>query len=286
MIDTSKFKTMRYLVLAISLLFSGASFAQDNEGLFAVEYEMNGNKINSFAYSVENCSQTTAHNTWQNWVLNKAGSFNILKKNEANNLQFKNSQDRYKIILSIVEDSPTKLTLINTLIDQNGMYFSENNPDFNEIHEKLRDLSYQSRKACVRNNLRVANEAMIRLSKQNVELQTKKGSSIKSYLKSNNELLKLENKRTLIGDKLDLLENQLERAADDKQIDVLMKKKTKAVNKFQTLEENIDVLTGKVSVAEENNNVLDDQISVITSQLQGQRTIIDNLKSKFEAIER
>ena len=277
---------MRYLALAISLLFSGASYAQENEGLFAVEYEMNGKQINSFAYSVENCSQTTAHNTWQNWVLNKAGSFSILKKNEASNLQFKNSQDRYKIILSIVEDSPTKFTLINTLIDQNGMYFSESNPDFNEIYEKLRDLSYQSRRACVRNNLRVANEAMIKLSKQNVELQTKKGSSIKSYLKSNNELLKLENKRTLIGDKLDLLENQLERASDDKQIDVLMKKKTKEVNKFQSLEDKISVLTGKVTMAEDNNNVLDNQIDVVTSQLQTQRTAIDNLRAKFDAIER
>lgn len=277
---------MRYLALAVSLLFSGVSFAQENEGLFAVEYEMNGRQMNSYAYSVENCSQTTVHNTWQNWVLNKAGSFNILKKNEANNLQFKNSQDSYKIILSIVEDSPTKLTLINTLQDQNGMYFSENNPDYNEIYEKLRDLSYQSRRACVRNNLRVANESMIRLSKQNVELQTKKGSSIKSYLKSNNELLKLENKRTLVGEKLELIENQLERASDDKQIDVLMKKKTKEVNKFKTLEDKIQVLTGKVTMAEEYNNVLDGQIDVVTSQLQTQRSAIDNLKSKFESIER
>ncbi|RLZ07346.1 hypothetical protein [Faecalibacter macacae] len=277
---------MRYLALAVSLFFSGVSFAQENEGLFAVEYEMNGRQMNSYAYSVENCSQTTVHNTWQNWVLNKAGSFNILKKNEANNLQFKNSQDSYKIILSIVEDSPTKLTLINTLQDQNGMYFSENNPDYNEIYEKLRDLSYQSRRACVRNNLRVANESMIRLSKQNVELQTKKGSSIKSYLKSNNELLKLENKRTLVGEKLELIENQLERASDDKQIDVLMKKKTKEVNKFKTLEDKIQVLTGKVTMAEEYNNVLDGQIDVVTSQLQTQRSAIDNLKSKFESIER
>ncbi|MBS7332370.1 hypothetical protein [Faecalibacter bovis] len=277
---------MKYLVLAVSLLFTGVNFAQENEGLFAVEYEMNGRQMNSYAYSVENCSQTTVHNTWQNWVLNKAGSFSILKKNEANNLQFKNSKDSYKIILSIVEDSPTKLTLINTLQDQNGMYFSENNPDFNEIYEKLRDLSYQSRRACVRNNLRIANESMIKLSKQNVELQTKKGTSIKSYLKSNNELLKLENKRTLIGDKLDLLENQLERASEDKQIDVLMKKKTKEVNRFKSLDEKIQILTGKVMMAEENNNVLDDQIDVVTSQLQTQRIAIDNLKTKFESIQR
>lgn len=277
---------MRYIALAVSLLFSGVGFAQDNEGLFAVEYELNGQQMNSFAYSVENCAQTTVHNTWQNWVLNKAGSFSILKKNEANNLQFKNSQDRYKIILSIVEDSPTKLTLINTLQDQNGMYFSENNPDFDEIYEKLRDLSYQSRRACVRNNLRVANESMIKLSKQNVELQTKKGSSIKSYLKSNNELLKLENKRTLIGDKLDLIENQLERASDDKQIDLLMKKKTREVKKFTTLEEKIQVLTGKVSMDEDYNNVLDDQIDEVTSKLHTQRNAIDNLKSKFESIQR
>ena len=277
---------MKYFTLALSLLLSGLSFAQENEGLFEVEYELNGKQNQSFAYTVENCSQSTVHTTWQNWVLNKGGSFSILKKNEASNLQFKNSNDRYKVILSIVEDSPTQLTLINTLIDQNGMNFSTNNPDFNEIVEKLKDLSYQSRKACVRTNLKTANEAMIKLSKQNVDLQAKKGSTIKTYLKSTNELLKLENKQVLITDKLDLIENQLERASDDKMIDGLMKKKDKEVKKYKSLEVSIQDLTQKVETADVTNNALTEQINTITSQLQVQRTAIDNLKVKFNGIQR
>lgn len=277
---------MKYFALMLSLLFTGSVFGQENEGLFAVEYEMNGQQMNSFGYSVENCSQTLVHNTWQNWVLNKGGNFNILKKYEANNLQFKNSEDKYKVILSIVEDTPVKFTLINTLIDQNGMYFSENNPSFNEIYEKLKDLSYQTRRACVRNNLKVANESMIRVSKQNVDLQTKKGNSIKSYLKSSNELLKLENKKNLLGEKLDLIENQLERATEDKKVEVLMKKKDKVESNFHSVDGKIQTLTAKVTMSEETSQVLDEQIDQVTSQLQTQRSNIENLKTKFNSIER
>ncbi|MBF0598149.1 hypothetical protein [Faecalibacter rhinopitheci] len=277
---------MKYFALMLSLLFTGSVFGQENEGLFAVEYEMNGQQMNSFGYSVENCSQTLVHNTWQNWVLNKGGNFNILKKYEANNLQFKNSEDKYKVILSIVEDTPVKFTLINTLIDQNGMYFSENNPSFNEIYEKLKDLSYQTRRACVRNNLKVANESMIRVSKQNVDLQTKKGNSIKSYLKSSNELLKLENKKNLLGEKLDLIENQLERATEDKKVEVLMKKKDKVESNFHSVDGKIQTLTAKVTMSEETSQALDEQIDQVTSQLQTQRSNIENLKTKFNSIER
>lgn len=277
---------MKYLALAISLLYGGFSIAQENENLFEVEYELNGKQMNSFAYSVENCSQSLVHSMWQNWVLNKGGSFNILKKYEANNLQFKNSDDKYKVVFSVVEDGPNKLTLINTLIDQNGMPFSETNPDFKEIYEKLLDLSFQTRKGCVRNSLKVANETLIRLSTQNVDLQSKKGSAIKSSLKSYNDLLKLENKKALVAEKYELIENQLERATEDKKIETLMKKKNKTESSLTSLEIKVQDLTAKVATAEESSQALNTQIDVVTEQLQTQRTMTEALKSKFIGIER
>ncbi len=277
---------MKQLMLSFLVLLGNLGFAQDNQELFEVEYELNGKQNQSYAYTVENCSQNTIYNTWQNWVLNKAGNFSILKKHEANNLQFKNSDDRYKVILSIVEDSPTQFTIINTLTDQNGMSFSNSNPDFNEIYEKLRDLSYQSRKACVRTALKGANESLIRLTKENVAIQSKKGTSIKSYLKSSNELLKLENKQALLVDKLDLLENQLERATDDKQIDQLMKKKNKIVSKATGLETSIQSLVVKIATAEEQNRVLDQKVEEINNLYKSQRINLESLKSKFIAIKR
>lgn len=277
---------MKYLALALSLLCGGMSIAQENENLFEVEYELNGKQMNSFAYSVENCSQSMVHSTWQNWVLNKGGSFNILKKYEANNLQFKNSDDKYKVVLSVVEDAPNKLTLINTLIDQNGMPFSETNPDFKEIYNKLLDLSFQTRKGCVRNSLKVANESLMRLSTQYVELQSKKGSTIKSSLKSYNDLLKLENKKSLVVEKYELLENQLERATDDKKVESLMKKKNKTESSIASMEMKIQALTAKVATAEDSSKTLDDQIEVVTSQLQTQRAMTEGLKTKFIGIER
>jgi len=260
--------------------------AQDNESLFAVEYEMNGRKMDSFAYSVENCSQTLILNTWQNWVLSKGGTFNILKKHEASNLQFKNSDDIYKVTLSIVEDSPTKFTIINTLIDQNGMFFSEANPGFDEIYERLKDLSFQTRKACVRNNLKFSNEMMIKLNKQNVSLQTQKGAEIKSLLKSTNELLKLEARKVLAVEKLDLLENQLDRASDDKKIDALMKKRNRAEKQFLTLEKQSDELDGKIVFIEENSNVIDTQIDVLETQIRAQKSLTENLKNRLNQLQR
>jgi chromosome segregation ATPase len=277
---------MRYLILLSLVIAGGFVKAQENETLFAVEYELGGNKIDSYAYSVENCSQSIIHNAWQNWVLSKEGSFNILKKFEANNLHFKNSDDSYKVSLSIVEDAPTKYTIINTLIDQNGMYFSENNPDFSEIFERLKDLSFQTRRACVRNSLKFSNEMMIKLNKQTVDLQTKKGNDIKNHLKSTNELLKLEYRKNLVGEKLDLLENQLERAVDDKKVDALMKKRNKVEKQFISLEDNIETLSNKIKSLEINSNGLDGQIEILTSQIGSQRVLTNNLKDKLENLQR
>ncbi len=277
---------MRYLILLSLMIAGNFSKAQENETLFAVEYELGGNKIDAYAYSVENCSQSIIHNAWQNWVLSKEGSFNILKKYEANNLQFKNSDDAYKATLNIVEDAPTKYTIINTLMDQNGMYFTENNPDFTEIFERLKDLSFQTRRACVRNSLKFSNEMMIKLNKQTVDLQTKKGNDIKSYLKSTNELLKLEYRKNLVGEKLDLLENQLERASDDKKIEALMKKRNRVEKQFISLENNIETLNSKLKSLEESSNGLDGQIDILSSQIGSQRTLTNNLKEKLENLQR
>lgn len=277
---------MKCLVLSLLIMVGVCVKAQDNESLFAVEYEMNGRKMDSFAYSVENCSQTLILNTWQNWVLSKGGTFNILKKHEASNLQFKNSDDIYKVTLSIVEDSPTKFTIINTLIDQNGMFFSEANPGFDEIYERLKDLSFQTRKACVRNNLKFSNEMMIKLNKQNVSLQTQKGAEIKSLLKSTNELLKLEARKVLAVEKLDLLENQLDRASDDKKIDALMKKRNRAEKQFLTLEKQSDELDGKIVFIEENSNVIDTQIDVLETQIRAQKSLTENLKNRLNQLQR
>ena len=277
---------MRYFIL-LSLMFVGSfGKAQENETLFAVEYNLNGSQIDSYAFSVENCSQNLVLNTWQNWVLSKEGVFNILKKYEATNLHFKNSDDVYKTTLNIVEDSPTKFTVINTLVDQNGMFFSDSNPDFSEIYERLKDLSFQTRKACVRNNLKFSNEMMIKLNKQNVSLQSQKSDEVKAYLKSTNDLLKLEYRKNLLGEKLDLLENQLERASDDKKIDVLMKKKNKAEKQFINLENEVEKLGGKIKFFEENSDVIDTQIDVLSTQIKSQRTMNENFRQKLESIER
>lgn len=279
---------MKQFFLGITMLLSFEVIAQEqkDETLFKVEYELNGQGLESYAFAVNNCAQTTVYNAWHNWIVNKGGSTNLLKKYEASNVKFKNSDDIYKAILSFVEDTPTKFTVITTLTDQNGMSLNDSSPEFTEIYERLRDLSFQSRKACVRNDLRFANELLMKLSRQTVEVQTKKGAVLKNSLRDGNELLKLENKHQQLGEQLDLLENQLERASDDKMVDAVMKKKNKTESNFQSVDGKLSELTQKIEQAEVQDTILDKDLDRLTWQLQTQREIIRKLRSNYTTIVR
>lgn len=278
---------MKLLLLAITTLLTSAYVnAQSDEGLFEVEYEMNGQELKSFAFSTDNCAQNLIVKSWENWVTNKEGSSAFLKKHEASNIKFKNSQDVYKSVISLVDEESGKTTVINTLTDQNGMTFNSNSAEFDKIYTQLQDLATKTKQGCVRNELRLANENMIRLTKENADAQLKKGNSIKSYLKNNNTLLKLESKKQALGDKLDLVVNQLERESNDKVTDGLMKKKIKTENSLRSIEDQVVTLSGKIQTAEENDKGLDAKINQLTSQIQQQRSITENLKKKYSSIAR
>ena len=278
---------MKIVLLAMTAFITSSYVnAQSDEGLFEVEYEMNGQELKSFAFSTENCSQSLIVKSWENWVSNKEGSSGFLKKHEANNIKFKNSQDVYKSVISLVDEENGKTTVINTLTDQNGMGFNSNSPEFDKIYTFLQDLAIKTKQSCVRNELKLANENMIRLAKENADVQLKKGNSIKSYLKNNNTLLKLENKKQVLGDKLELIVNQLERESDEKAIDGLMKKKIKTENALRIIEDQVVTLNGKIQTAEENDKGLDSKINQLTSQIQQQRSMSENLKKKYSSIAR
>ncbi|MFV0145259.1 hypothetical protein OBJ68_07475 [Empedobacter falsenii] len=278
---------MKTLLLAITtLITSVAVFAQSDEGLFEVEYEMNGQDLKSFAFSTDNCAQSLIVKSWENWVTNKEGASGFLKKHEANNIKFKNSQDVYKSVISLVEEENGKTTVINTLTDQNGMTFNSHSAEFDLIYNQLQDLAVKTKQSCVRTELKLANENMIRLTKENADAQIKKGSSIKSYLKNSNTLLKLESKKQALGDKLDLVVNQLEREYDDKMMDGLMKKKIKTENALRTIEDQVVSLNGKIQIEEDKDKGLDAKINQLTTQIQQQRLMSENLKKKYSSIAR
>lgn len=277
---------MKFFLLAISIVFSSSLFAQTDEGLFEVEYELNGQDLKSFAFTTGNCQANTIYKSWENWVSNKEGTSSFLKKHEASNIKFKNSQDVYKSIISLVEEENGKTTIINTLTDQNGMTFNQNSLEFDKIYSSLQDLSTKTKQACVRNELKLANEGLIRLTKDNADAQMKKGTSIKSYLKNSNSLLKLESQKQVLADKLELITNQLERTSDDKSVDKLMKKKLKTENSLNTIESKVNDLSTKIQSAEENDKILDTKISQLSLQIQQQRKNTENLKNKYNSITR
>lgn len=277
---------MKNILLATTIILSSIVNAQTDEGLFEVEYELNGQDLKSYAFTTENCQANTIYKSWENWVTNKEGSSSFLKKHEASNITFKNSQDVYKSIISLVEEENGKTTIINTLTDQNGMTFNENSLEFDKIYTSLHDLANKTKQACVRNELKLANEGLIRLTKDNADAQMKKGTSIKSYLKNSNSLLKLESQKQVLSDKLDLLTNQLERSADDKTVDKLMKRKLKTENTLNSIESKVSDLNTKIQSAEESDKLLDAKISQLSLQIQQQRKNTDSLKKKYSSIVR
>lgn len=275
---------MKKFLLAVIFLSSFSVNAQTDEGLFEVEYEMNGQDLKSFAFSTENCPDNVIVKTWENWVNSKEGTTSFFKKNEASNLKFKNSDDTYKSIISIVQEENEKTTIINTLTDQNGMSFNQESYEFNSIYNYLKDLSVKTKQACVRNELRLANDNLIRLTKDNASAQQKKGSSIKSYLKNSNTLLKVENKKQNLEDKLDLLTNQLEKSSDDKTTDNLMKKKQNVENSLKSIDNQIMSLNTTIQQAEVNDEGLNAKINQLSIQIKDQRTRTENLKKKYSSI--
>ena len=57
---------MKLLLLAITTLLTSAYVnAQSDEGLFEVEYEMNGQELKSFAFSTDNCAQNLIVKSWK-----------------------------------------------------------------------------------------------------------------------------------------------------------------------------------------------------------------------------
>lgn len=275
---------MKKFLLTVIFLSSFSVNAQTDEGLFEVEYEMNGQDLKSFAFSTENCPDNVIVKSWENWVNSKEGTTSFFKKHEAANIKFKNSDDTYKSIISIVQDDNGKTTIINTLTDQNGMSFNQESYEFNSIYNYLKDLSVKTKQACVRNELRLANDNLIRLTRDNASAQQKKGNSIKSYLKNSNTLLKVENKKQNLEDKLDLLTNQLEKSSNDKTTDNLMKKKQNVENSLKSIDNQISSLNTTIQQAELNDEGLNAKINQLSIQIKDQRIRTEELKKKYSSI--
>ena len=66
----------------------------------------------------------------------------------------------------------------------------------------------------------------------------------------------------------------------------LMKKKLKAENSLKSIEDQAVKLNAKIQAAEENDKGLDAKISQLTTQIQQQRTMTENLKKKYSSIAR
>ena len=65
-----------------------------------------------------------------------------------------------------------------------------------------------------------------------------------------------------------------------------MKKKIKTENSLRSIEDQVVTLSGKIQTAEENDKGLDAKINQLTSQIQQQRSITENLKKKYSSIAR
>lgn len=260
-------------------------FAQEGK-LFDVEYDVKGQTVNTLGFTMAKCSQISIQNAWMNWVKARNGKLALLNKNEANEVRFKNSPESYKATLNLVDEGNDSLTVITTLVDGNGMYANASSVDYPEIYERLKDLSFEMRKGCYRYELTQANEYMIRLSNQNLELQKQKGKAMQNLLKNQNELLKLETQKNSVTEKLSTIESDLMQATDDRKIDKLMRQKQKVEGDYYGLDSKI----GKLNESIKGGNIQLEQIEQSLSGgmevYQSQSHLIESLRSKLNEIYR
>lgn len=275
----------RRIAFVFSIFLSSILLAQEGK-LFEVEYDVKKQTIQTLGFTIAKCSNISIQNTWTDWVKARNGKLALLNKNEANDVTFKNSPEKYKVNLNLVDEGNDSLTVITTLVDTNGMFVSSSSMDYQEIYSKLQDLSYEMRKGCYRYELTQANEYLMRLTKQTIDAQSNKANLMKKTLKNQNEFLKLETKKNLESQKISTIESQLSFEEDDKQISKLSNQKNKSESKYNSY----DTKSAKLNTAIQSANIEMEQIDVTIEgydkSIKAQNDLIETLKSKLNNIYR
>lgn len=275
----------RRIAFVFSIFLSSILLAQEGK-LFEVEYDVKKQTIQTLGFTIAKCSNISIQNTWTDWAKARNGKLALLNKNEANDVTFKNSPEKYKVNLNLVDEGNDSLTVITTLVDTNGMFVNSSSMDYQEIYSKLQDLSYEMRKGCYRYELTQANEYLMRLTKQTIDAQSNKANLMKKTLKNQNEFLKLETKKNLESQKISTIESQLSFEEDDKQISKLSNQKNKSESKYNSY----DTKSAKLNTAIQSANIEMEQIDVTIEgydkSIKAQNDLIETLKSKLNNIYR
>ena len=273
------------IAFVFSIFLSSILLAQEGK-LFEVEYDVKKQTIQTLGFTIAKCSNISIQNTWTDWAKARNGKLALLNKNEANDVTFKNSPEKYKVNLNLVDEGNDSLTVITTLVDTNGMFVNSSSMDYQEIYSKLQDLSYEMRKGCYRYELTQANEYLMRLTKQTIDAQSNKANLMKKTLKNQNEFLKLETKKNLESQKISTIESQLSFEEDDKQISKLSNQKNKSESKYNSY----DTKSAKLNTAIQSANIEMEQIDVTIEgydkSIKAQNDLIETLKSKLNNIYR
>ena len=275
----------RRIAFVFSIFLSSFLLAQEGK-LFEVEYDVKKQTIQTLGFTIAKCSNISIQNTWTDWAKARNGKLALLNKNEANDVTFKNSPEKYKVNLNLVDEGNDSLTVITTLVDTNGMFVNSSSMDYQEIYSKLQDLSYEMRKGCYRYELTQANEYLMRLTKQTIDAQSNKANLMKKTLKNQNEFLKLETKKNLESQKISTIESQLSFEEDDKQISKLSNQKNKSESKYNSY----DTKSAKLNTAIQSANIEMEQIDLTiqgyNKSIKAQNDLIETLKSKLNNIYR
>lgn len=272
-------------ILFITFFSCNYLLAQEGK-LFEVEYDAKKQTVQTLGYTIAKCSNTSIDNTWRDWVKARNGKLALLNKYEANEITFKNSPEKYKVNLNLVDEGNDSLTVITTLLDGNGMYLNSSSMDYAEVYEKLKDLSFEMRKGCYRYELTQANEYMMRLTKQSIDAQTTKANLMKKMLKNQNEFLKLETKKNLEAQKIATIDSQLSFEEDEKKLNKLYNQKAKSETKYNTYDAKSSKLNQAINAANIEMEQLDLTLDGVNKTIKAQNELIQTFKSKLNNIYR
>lgn len=286
----SKLQTMwskRFLWITLFCLGQISLQAQETE-VFEMEYNAGKQFKKGAAFSILTCSESVLEDVWKDWIKSKNGKVSMLRgimgSNQASDVQF--NRTAYEAFFDIIKETPGSLTVVSVFRSESlGFLTSLSEPEvWQRYKASVLDLAYQSKKACVRNELEEANQYQSKLNDQYVDLQRDKGRAEKDILNSQNRILRNDNDARVYRENLQTLEAQIENTGSGKALDKLIKKKEKIEKRLSKAEEEISSDQANI---EKNQNDIERLLQDIADkelELKKQEDVIHAIQDRLDGV--
>lgn len=276
------------LVLIFTLFATALASAQSTD-IYEIEYD-NGTQMFGMAFDVEQCSEQVITSNWKDWIKSRSGKIsimnNIIGKNQATDVHF--SRDVYHLNFDVLPRENDTLIVVNVFQFPNGEYLTKSShpQQYNALQSTMQEFAYQTKKACVRDELENANQYQAKLNDQYIKLQRDKTNLEKQILRNQNKILKLTNKNRVLQENLDNYPIALERETNPKKINKINNKLNRDQQYLSNNIQDIKTYQTQNEQSKQSIGLLETQITNKEKELDLQQGVIEKITTKFNQIQR